>query len=389
LKGDTGIQGEKGETGSQGLKGDTGIQGEKGDTGVQGLKGDTGIQGEKGDTGVQGLKGDTGIQGEKGDTGVQGLKGDTGIQGDKGDTGAQGLKGDTGIQGEKGDTGTKGDRGETGSAAFAVGDGTIIINGTGTAASPYEIKSVTTNALTIDGTKLKSTVNTKESTVDLQAVVNEVTTVANTSSVNNISTTVNGKTGLAVKLINSNVLGITGDGKLKSTINGIESNEIPMLDGATNGLTKGTTSNAAELGGTLVRQTVIQTDAVNTLAIKGLPTGVTTDSQMVVGTDGVLKTIAASTAMAIITRSSDYTATDRDETILVDANLQEVTITLPAAVQGKKYYIKKIDESDRAVKIKGSGTQKIEGLAIISGSLPYQGWLLQFDGTNWFIISRI
>ncbi|WP_448610217.1 hypothetical protein [Geodermatophilus sp. URMC 60] len=57
------------------------LQGEKGETGAQG------IQGEKGETGAQG------IQGEKGETGAQG------IQGEKGETGAQG------IQGEKGDAG--------------------------------------------------------------------------------------------------------------------------------------------------------------------------------------------------------------------------------------------------------------------------------------------
>ena len=78
------------------LKGETGPQGEKGDTGA------TGPQGEKGDTGA------TGPQGEKGDTGA------TGPQGEKGDTGA------TGPQGEKGDTGPKGDDGKDGSDGTAI-----------------------------------------------------------------------------------------------------------------------------------------------------------------------------------------------------------------------------------------------------------------------------
>ena len=68
-----GPQGEKGDTGPQG------IQGEKGDTGARGPQG---IQGEKGDTGARGPQG---LQGEKGDTGPQGPQG---IQGPAGESGA-------------------------------------------------------------------------------------------------------------------------------------------------------------------------------------------------------------------------------------------------------------------------------------------------------------
>ena len=75
------------------LKGEAGVQGEKGD------KGDTGAQGEKGD------KGDTGALGEKGD------KGDAGAQGPKGD------KGETGAQGPQGEKGDKGDPGDTNSTS--------------------------------------------------------------------------------------------------------------------------------------------------------------------------------------------------------------------------------------------------------------------------------
>ena len=81
IKGETGPQGPKGETGA------IGPQGPRGETGA------TGQQGPKGDTGAQGPKGDTGAQGPKGDTGPQGPKGDTGPQGPKGDTGAVGLEG--------------------------------------------------------------------------------------------------------------------------------------------------------------------------------------------------------------------------------------------------------------------------------------------------------
>lgn len=71
------------------------------------IKGETGAQGPKGDTGE---KGETGSQGPKGDTGAQGPQGSTGAKGDKGD------KGDTGSQGPKGDTGSTGPQGPQGPA---------------------------------------------------------------------------------------------------------------------------------------------------------------------------------------------------------------------------------------------------------------------------------
>jgi hypothetical protein len=96
------IIGPKGETGIQGPKGD---KGDKGETGILGPKGDKGDKGDKGETGIQGLKGD------KGETGIQGAKGD---KGDKGETGIQGPQGNQGNQGNQGQKGDKGDKGDVG-----------------------------------------------------------------------------------------------------------------------------------------------------------------------------------------------------------------------------------------------------------------------------------
>ena len=63
LKGDTGPQGPKGETGAAGPQGP---KGETGATGPQGPKGDTGPQGEKGEKGDTGATGPQGPQGEQG-----------------------------------------------------------------------------------------------------------------------------------------------------------------------------------------------------------------------------------------------------------------------------------------------------------------------------------
>jgi len=93
LKGETGLQGTKGEKGETGLQGQQGIQGEKGDSGPQGPQGIQGKKGEKGDTGPIGLQGIQGEKGEKGDTGPMGLQG---IQGEKGPQGPQGIQGEQG-----------------------------------------------------------------------------------------------------------------------------------------------------------------------------------------------------------------------------------------------------------------------------------------------------
>ncbi|MCO6149719.1 hypothetical protein NHE85_16625, partial [Flavobacterium sp. NRK1] len=115
--------------------------------------------------------------------------------------------------------------------------------------------------------------------------------------------------------------------------------------------------------------------------------GSVTDKVVVADSNGVLKTV--SSMPGIRTETTDYLAVLADETILADAVTADVTVTLPdEPITGKKYYIKKIDTSDNKVTISGNG-KTIEGLSSISGALPYQGWVLQYSGTGWFIISRI
>lgn len=118
-------------------------------------------------------------------------------------------------------------------------------------------------------------------------------------------------------------------------------------------------------------------------------TGDNTMNIVVADANGVLKTIPASTSVAISTKTANYTALPADETLLVDATSGSVTITLPATpVIGKKYNVKKIDSSSNTAVVDGNG-KMIDGNASVSGSLPYQGWVMQYDGTAWFIISRI
>jgi hypothetical protein len=99
---------------------------------------------------------------------------------------------------------------------------------------------------------------------------------------------------------------------------------------------------------------------------------------------------------ALVATASDYTtALTEGGTLLVSpAAGATVTITLTTSVGvaiGKRYSVKKANETDGTVKVvtqSGSieGTLQADG---IQTNVPYQGWDVQFDGTNWHIIGHI
>ena len=127
---------------------------------------------------------------------------------------------------------------------------------------------------------------------------------------------------------------------------------------------------------------------INSAAYTGDPA---TDKLVVADASGVLKTISATLTAAsyITTKAADYTLSATDETVLVNASAAGVTITLPTgAVAGKKYTIKKIDTTVNTLTLNGGGGS-IDGNSSVLTSVPYQGWVVQFDGSNWFIISKI
>ena len=74
----------------------------KGETGLQGPKGEQGPQGETGEQGPVGEQGAQGERGEQGEQGEQGIQGVEGIEGPEGDIGLQGVEGVQGEIGEKG-----------------------------------------------------------------------------------------------------------------------------------------------------------------------------------------------------------------------------------------------------------------------------------------------
>jgi hypothetical protein len=163
-----------------------------------------------------------------------------------------------------------------------------------------------------------------------------------------------------------------------------------VLSTADNGLV--VNAGNVKLGGLLTAATTLTTTATATLALSGLQQTTTEAKDNVVvvdATTGVLKVIPrANFVSAITTKNSGYTALATDETILVDATVASVTITLPSAALslGKKFTIKKIDSSDNNVNITSvSGT--IDTVATVSGGVWLQSWTVQSDGSNWFIIN--
>lgn len=120
-QGPQGIQGPKGETGARGPEGP---QGNPGETGVAGAAGHSpSVTATKSGTvttiSVDGKAIATVNDGEKGNTGPQGVKGDPGEMGPQGPIGKTGATGPQGPIGETGPTGETGPQGPTGQAGHS------------------------------------------------------------------------------------------------------------------------------------------------------------------------------------------------------------------------------------------------------------------------------
>jgi len=88
----------------------------------------------------------------------------------------------------------------------------------------------------------------------------------------------------------------------------------------------------------------------------------------------------------ITTKTSSYTATVDDYTILCDATGGDIVITLPSAasLEAHIYNVKKIDSSDNLVTITSVST--IDSEASVSTYIQWTNIALQSNGTNWFIL---
>ena len=99
--------------------------------------------------------------------------------------------------------------------------------------------------------------------------------------------------------------------------------------------------------------------------------------------------VNSSFATAITAKSSNYTATASDHTILIDCSSSNVTITLPTAVgiAGRMYIIKRVDGSANAGNINTNGSEEIDGSS--AGSIASMGSVvLQSDNSNWWKVAE-
>jgi hypothetical protein len=95
---------------------------------------------------------------------------------------------------------------------------------------------------------------------------------------------------------------------------------------------------------------------------------------------------------ALVATTANYTtALTKGGTLLVSPSgsaTVTITLTTTGVAIGKRYSVKKANETDGTVNVVPE-TGLIEGTTSIETNVPYQGWILQFDGVNWHIIGHI
>lgn len=203
------------------------------------------------------------------------------------------------------------------------------------------------------------------------------------------------------------VMVLTTDGVLQMT-------KLSSLVKANNGLTvnDGTDNpddaGKVQLGGDLTQATTIATgvsaadaanqNAANTLAITGL-TAATAANNIVVAdtTSGVLRTVKRSISAAIpstsntvtigTSLSTDYSPYVQEVNVAVALGNSDTNLTLPDATasEGQVINIKITNEDE----VHDGYLNIISGSTTLTyGALPYQGWVLKSNGTDWLIVGR-
>lgn len=91
---------------------------------------------------------------------------------------------------------------------------------------------------------------------------------------------------------------------------------------------------------------------------------------------------------SVVNETSNYTVTNNNGTILVDASSGNVTVTLPSAVglSGKIFVIKKTDSSGFQVIVDGDGSETIDGATTATITSQYESITIISNNSNWFIL---
>lgn len=99
---------------------------------------------------------------------------------------------------------------------------------------------------------------------------------------------------------------------------------------------------------------------------------------------------------SVALKTANYTATDNDYLLLVDATSGSVTITLPTAVppagtgaSKSRFIIKRTDSSGNTVTVATTSSQTIDGVATYTLGAQYDSATIDSDGTNWAVTSKV
>jgi len=250
------------------------------------------------------------------------------------------------------------------------------ITGAGTTASPFKVENSGITAIEL-----------ADDAVETAKIKGAAVTPAKIEKGENNTVLTTNASGEVTWLTASNTLTAV-DGKLVSTVNGIESTpEVDVLISADNGLT--VTDGNVQLGGALTKATTIATDDSNTLAITGLEAGANTDKMLVVNSSGVVKSVDASARNinAIVTVDAAYAVVDEDFTILADLEDGAFTITIPEAEEANKgriLIIRKIDETNNVLTI--SELIKISKTSSFTTLNYLKTIRIQSNGEDWYQI---
>ncbi len=197
-----------------------------------------------------------------------------------------------------------------------------------------------------------------------------ITGVSNTSSGNSLTTTVNGTTGSAVNIINSNALSLNGSNQLISTVNGVASTALDLSPAIKanqqNTIVQGTgaiTVPTAVVSGNNSTYTVgVNTAATNALGVVSVGSGLN------ITPAGVLSVDATSTGIGKTLTGSGITI--NGGTSLANTVLADVTLGIADnAINSNKIANGSIQAEDLNTNIAGNG-------------LAISGNLLQVNANN-------
>ena len=156
-------------------------------------------------------------------------------------------------------------------------------------------------------------------------------------------------------------------------------------------------TDVIHLGGALKEVTEIEASAANTLAISGLQPATETATNKVIvseGTTGILRTVERVVAgtNANVAANTGYSVFAPE--VLISVTLEPTgnkTVTFPDATKaaGQTISVKIANTTDTHTGLLYLGSSnEMDSAFLTYGSMPYQGWIVKSNGTNWVIVGR-